>query len=469
MKFSNSVQLIVLSVFIAVCDFLVIYFAFFFSSILRFKIDNFGAIINNESMLKISYTSFSLVTAVIWVLVLFFLRTYKFNIYNAGIIWTEKVLFSAIFMFGLVSFVTYYLRIDYSRILFLIVFPVVFLFLVIFHSAFRILIRIIRKRANLFLKQTVMIHGGANIKNSINEKIKKAHNIFGYRIVKEIIIDEKVLDEISCVIKNKEIDTIIVTDTSKNDITLIRDIRWMLEEQKIDLILDSNLRIITGNRIELSSLFNIPLLHINIEQFSGVKYFVKRVLDILFSVIILVLASPILLTVAILIKLEDGGPISFTQTRIGKNMKEFKIHKFRSMVIDAEKKKSDLFENSDGKTPILFKVKDDPRITKIGKFIRKTSLDEFLQFWDVILGNMSVVGPRPQVKDEVDSYNDIYKRRLKVKPGITGPWQVGGRSSLSQEQSEALDVDYVENWSNYGDMLIVIQTIKEVFFHKDAF
>lgn len=159
---------------------------------------------------------------------------------------------------------------------------------------------------------------------------------------------------------------------------------------------------------------------------------------------------------------EDGGPAIYEQQRIGLYGRPFTLYKFRSMRVNADKEDKKLAQEMGAEHGILFKAKDDPRITKFGRFIRKTSLDEFPQFFNVFKGDMSLVGPRPQQQYEVDEYNALYSTRLLVKPGITGPWQVSGRSDLSQEESERLDVSYVENWSITGDIAILFKTVSAV-------
>lgn len=157
------------------------------------------------------------------------------------------------------------------------------------------------------------------------------------------------------------------------------------------------------------------------------------------------------------------APIFFSQQRIGLHGKPFTMYKFRSMVTNAEELKKKLAEENGQTDRFIFKMKDDPRITKVGRFIRKTSLDEFPQFFNVLKGDMSLVGPRPALPEEVARYGSLYSTRLLVKPGITGPWQVSGRSDLSQEQSEYLDVSYIENWSIAGDLAILAKTVLVVF------
>ncbi len=212
-----------------------------------------------------------------------------------------------------------------------------------------------------------------------------------------------------------------------------------------------------------------PVLLASLPQYTGAANVIKRLLDIIGSLCALIISSPILLGVAIAIKLDDGGPVFFSQTRIGLHGKPFKMYKFRSMVTNAEELKKKLAEETGQEDRFIFKMKDDPRITKVGHFIRKTSLDEFPQLYNVLKGDMSLVGPRPALPEEVARYGSLYSARLLVKPGITGPWQVSGRSDLSQEQSEYLDVSYIENWSIAGDLAILAKTVMVIFTGRGSY
>lgn len=194
----------------------------------------------------------------------------------------------------------------------------------------------------------------------------------------------------------------------------------------------------------------------------------KRVLDIVGGFVGIVLTGILTLFVAPAIMIESPGPIFFSQTRIGKNGRKFKIYKFRSMYMDAEERKKELMEKNK-MSGLMFKMDDDPRITKVGKFIRKTSIDEFPQFWNVLKGDMSLVGTRPPTEDEFKQYKARYKKRLSMKPGITGLWQVSGRSAITDfEDVVKLDVEYIENWSFGRDLRIIIQTVLVVLKHDGA-
>lgn len=194
----------------------------------------------------------------------------------------------------------------------------------------------------------------------------------------------------------------------------------------------------------------------------------KRALDIVGGLVGLLLTGIFMIFIGPAIMIESPGPIFFSQTRIGKNGRRFKIYKFRSMYMDAEERKKELMEQNK-MSGLMFKMDDDPRITKVGKFIRKTSIDEFPQFWNVLKGDMSLVGTRPPTEDEFKQYKARYKKRLSMKPGITGLWQVSGRSTITDfEDVVKLDVQYIENWSFGMDLRILLQTVLVVLKHDGA-
>ncbi|WP_225743738.1 sugar transferase [Marinilactibacillus sp. Marseille-P9653] len=200
---------------------------------------------------------------------------------------------------------------------------------------------------------------------------------------------------------------------------------------------------------------------ISLEQINKnyLYQFIKRVTDVIGSFLGSLILLPIFFIIAIFIKLEDPkGPVLFVQTRIGKNGKKFKIFKFRSMSTDAEIKLLDLIQLNEVEGA-MFKIKEDPRVTRVGKFIRKTSLDELPQLWNVLKGDMSLVGPRPPLEKEVDIYSTYEKQRLLIKPGCTGPWQVSGRNNISFEEMVQIDLDYINTRNILMDVKIILKTV----------
>lgn len=248
----------------------------------------------------------------------------------------------------------------------------------------------------------------------------------------------------------------------------MRALSWELADHSISLILAPALTDVAGPRIHSHPVADLPLIHVSTPRLDGFSAVLKRAFDILGSAAGIFVISPVLLFTAIAIKLDDGGPVFFAQRRVGKDNVPFTMFKFRSMVVDAEAKLAQLRASEAG-NEVLFKMKDDPRITRVGAFIRKYSIDELPQLFNVFLGSMSMVGPRPPLESEVEQYGSDVMRRLTVMPGITGLWQVGGRSDLDWEESVRLDLYYVENWSIIQDLIILFRTVRVVLARDGAY
>jgi exopolysaccharide biosynthesis polyprenyl glycosylphosphotransferase len=219
---------------------------------------------------------------------------------------------------------------------------------------------------------------------------------------------------------------------------------------------------ISGPRIHMRPVAGLPLVHIETPRFEGSKQARKRALDIVGSLSLIAVLMPLIASVALAVKLTSSGPLFYRQTRIGINGKPFGMIKFRSMVVNAHDQLAELLAAQGTSGTPLFKITDDPRITPIGRFMRKYSIDEVPQLFNVLRGDMSLVGPRPQVAGEVELYDEAARRRLNVKPGMTGLWQVSGRSTLSWEDAIRLDLYYVENWSFTGDLALLARTVQAV-------
>lgn len=242
---------------------------------------------------------------------------------------------------------------------------------------------------------------------------------------------------------------------------------WSLEDLTTELVVDPGLMEVAGPRLHVDPVDGLPLLRLTRPTFSGMPWVAKHAVDRLGSALLLLLIAPLLLVLAVGVML-DGGPVFFRQTRVGRHGQEFTMLKFRSMVVDAEKRLAELVLINEGAGP-LFKMRTDPRITRFGAVLRRYSLDELPQLFNVLAGTMSLVGPRPPLPIEVATYEREAQRRLLVKPGLTGLWQISGRSDLSWEQSVRLDLRYVENWSLALDGLILWKTIGAVLNSRGAY
>jgi exopolysaccharide biosynthesis polyprenyl glycosylphosphotransferase len=234
----------------------------------------------------------------------------------------------------------------------------------------------------------------------------------------------------------------------------------MLETGKQHLVLAPGILDVAGPRIHTRPVLGLPLTHVETPNFSRGQRWAKRTFDIVAGLALLILLSPFMIVMGLVVRM-SGGPAFFTQRRIGRNGRPFRMIKFRSMVVDAEQRLHEVDEFNDT-NEILFKRHDDPRVTALGRWMRRHSVDELPQLLNVIGGSMSLVGPRPSLPAEVEKYADHVHRRFLTKPGMTGAWQVGGRSTLSWEESVRLDLSYVENWSLPGDIVILARTLREV-------
>ena len=247
----------------------------------------------------------------------------------------------------------------------------------------------------------------------------------------------------------------------------LRRLSWHLERLSMRLYLDPMIEGIAGTRLNVVPTGQGHALYVDRPRFNAANGLSKRIFDICVSALALIAVSPILAITALAIKLEDGGPVFYVSNRIGYHGASFRIFKFRSMHTDADERLKALRKEVGAEG--LFKMKDDPRITKVGKFIRKTSIDELPQFVNSLLGTMSVVGPRPHLQHEVDAFGQDMRMRMEVRPGITGLWQVSGRSDLSARQAEELDLYYVDNWSLALDVRTILQTVKAVAVSRGAY
>jgi exopolysaccharide biosynthesis polyprenyl glycosylphosphotransferase len=255
------------------------------------------------------------------------------------------------------------------------------------------------------------------------------------------------------------------SETNHNEIIRISNV---CAEFGVDFRFVPDVLELLRGEIVIDEFLEVPVFHFKAMSLHGWNFFIKRVTDVILSLLILSVASIPLIMIAILIKLEDGGNVFYKHMRRGYMGRDFEFIKFRTMVADADRKLDDIKHLSERGGPV-FKMKNDPRITKIGKYLRKFSIDEMPQFINVLKGDMSIVGPRPQVIWEAEHYDDVAKKRLKVLPGITGLWQVRGRAAIPYEEMIRLDIFYIENWSLALDIKIMLKTVPAVLMQHGAY
>jgi exopolysaccharide biosynthesis polyprenyl glycosylphosphotransferase len=276
------------------------------------------------------------------------------------------------------------------------------------------------------------------------------------------------LDDVLETVARHGADTVAVTTASETADQYLRSLSWQLEGTGVELLVAPGLVEVAGPRLHIRPFEGLPLLAIEQPRFEGGARVVKGLLDRTLAVLAVVLLAPVLLAIALAVKATSPGPVFYRQERIGRGGHSFRMIKFRSMVVDAEARLTALREAnvSDG---LLFKVRDDPRVTPLGKWLRRYSLDELPQLFNVLHGSMSLVGPRPPLPSEVARYDSSVSRRLLVKPGLTGLWQISGRSDLPWEETVRLDLRYVENWSLALDALILWKTGRAVLAGSGAY
>ncbi|HYN66531.1 MAG TPA: sugar transferase [Ornithinibacter sp.] len=270
------------------------------------------------------------------------------------------------------------------------------------------------------------------------------------------------------VVERCGVEAVAVASNPEMNGQALRRLGWSLEQQDVDLLISPGIVEVAGPRLTMRPAAGVPMLHVERPVSSGLRYGVKLLADRLIALLLIVLASPVLIGIALMVRRDSSGPALFTQSRVGEGGHTFRMFKFRTMVVDAETRLAELATDDEG-NGILFKMRTDPRVTRVGTVLRRFSLDELPQLFNVLRGEMSLVGPRPPLPSEVDTYESDAVRRLRVRPGMTGLWQVSGRSDLSWGDSVRLDLWYVDNWSLALDAQILFRTANAVFQGRGAY
>ena len=262
-------------------------------------------------------------------------------------------------------------------------------------------------------------------------------------------------------------DVVAIADTKAISNGALRGLAWQLEGTGVDLVVTPAVTDLAGPRIAIRPVSDLPLLQVEEPELKGFRRLTKEASDRVLAAVGLVVLSPLLLALSLAVRVTSRGPVLFRQVRVGLGGRHFVMYKFRTMVADAETRLSDLahLNEHDG---VLFKIRHDPRVTRVGRFLRRWSLDELPQLWNVLRGDMSIVGPRPPLPSEVERYGQQVRRRLLVKPGLTGLWQVNGRAGLPWEEAVRLDLYYVENWSLSMDAVIIARSVTAVMRGRGA-
>jgi exopolysaccharide biosynthesis polyprenyl glycosylphosphotransferase len=461
--------------FVAIADIAVLALAIFLAWELRVELNFWVPAIDPEQSL---FSTAGPWIGLIWLVWLAGQGAYASRHFGSGAEEFKVVFMASLLSAGTVGLACYLLQISLSRGFVLLAFAIGIPLLLLERYAARKLVHRARLKGHLLHK--VVAVGGPSGVNELVEVLHREQYV-GYQIVGACIPPEIHFDHqdlsvpvLGSVADARRIcdqigaDTVLVARGAYTSASDLRRIGWDLEESDIDLVVVPSLTDVAGPRIHMRPVAGLPLLHVEGPQVDEAAGYSKRIFDIVVATAVLLATLPLALFVMLWIKLEDRGPVFFRQHRIGRNGESFDMLKFRSMVVDAEWRLEEI-QHMNESDNVLFKVRNDPRVTRIGRVLRKYSIDELPQLINVLRGDMSLVGPRPPLAREVADYADDVHRRLLVRPGMTGLWQVSGRSELSWNESVRLDLYYVDNWSMVGDLVIMAKTVKAVFASHGAY
>ncbi len=459
----------------------VILWAVLGAQLLRFGwvLDDGGAA---TSPLQASSITFALLLALAWWLAMHVHGTYATRNLGEGVEEYRGVAVATLRVFAGVGLVSYGFHLELARRFLLVALPAGLLALLVSRWLWRRWLGMHRRTG--LLNQDVLVVGDAAQLGDLVGTLRSVPTA-GYHVVAACtdgdgptLAGVPVLggeSEAGSIARRLDVDIVACTSSSALGTRGLRRLGWDLEGTGAQLVVVPGLTEMAGPRVLTRPVAGLPLIHVEAPVFSGPRLLVKTVIDVLGAAALILALSPLFLFVMTTIWLTDRGPVFFTQERVGRRGERFRMVKFRSMVVDAEARLAELRaeqERAGGDGPDrgpLFKLYDDPRVTPIGKLLRRYSLDELPQLFNVLSGRMSLVGPRPPLASEVEEYDTDVHRRLLVKPGMTGLWQVSGRSDLSWEESVRFDLYYVENWSVLSDLMILWRTARAVLQASGAY
>lgn len=413
-----------------------------------------------------------------WIATIALTGGYEKDVFGAGTDEYRRVFNASVIAAGLTGVGCYLAKYDLSRGFFLMAFGAGIPALLGGRLLLRRAVQQARKHGSL--RQRVLIAGSRSHVDEIAAVLRR-ETWLGYEVIGALTPEYDLAEETASgvpvlgnttdatqLVGTARADVIFFAGGSVGASSQFRNSLWELERHDVQVVIAPSVTDISGERINIRPVAGLPLIHIDPPTWSDASRWGKRTFDLIGSVLLLCAFVPLLAFIALQIKLHDRGPVIFRQTRTGKDAREFACFKFRTMVVDAEAQLPSLHEAT-GYTGGLFKMTEDPRITSPGRWLRRFSLDELPQLLNVLRGEMSLVGPRPPLPHEVATYDDRTSRRLHVRPGMTGLWQVSGRSDLTRSETVRLDLYYVDNWSMLQDLSILGRTIGAVLRTRGAY
>ncbi len=455
-----------------ISDLAVLALVVFGAQVTWFGLGNADVAIREDSRLSVfSYWVFSAGLIIVWMWSLSLIDSRSDRVIGTGSTEYIRVISVSIRLFGILAILAFLLRVDLARGYLLISLPLGVGMLLLERWVWRQWL-IARRQRGEFSARVILVGSAVSVAQ-IDQALRRAPSA-GYHVVGACVpraskggtVDGTTipllggLDSIATALAETGADTVAVMSTDELPPSIVKRISWSLEAGRQHLVLAPSIVDVAGPRIQTRPVAGLPLIHVETPRYSKGQLFAKRTTELLVAAGGLIIFSPVIAAIAIAIRTSTGGPAIFAQTRVGLDGREFRLYKFRTMVENAEELLTTLDLQGTSGNEVLFKMHDDPRVTRIGRVLRRYSVDEVPQLFNVLNGTMSLVGPRPPLPREVERYADHVHRRFLVKPGITGLWQVSGRSRLSWEESVRLDLSYVENWTLVGDFLIVLKTLR---------
>jgi exopolysaccharide biosynthesis polyprenyl glycosylphosphotransferase len=413
-----------------------------------------------------------------WPLLLRASGAYSERVFGSGSDEYRLVGRAGLLLLAIAGFTSYAAALDLSRALVVVALPALAVTTMVARYAARCRLRRLRAVGRCTKRVVVVGRGGAVLE--LVARIRREHyaglDVVALcvtpadraRVADTADVPVGGLDDVVSLAGSLGADTIAVTSASETAAQYLRQLSWQLEGSGIELLVAPGLIEVAGPRLHIRPFEGLPLLSVEQPRFEGWRRMVKGGVDRCVALLGLLALAPVLLTIAVAVRMSSPGPALYRQERVGMNGRVFTMLKFRSMVVDADRQLEKLRSAniSDG---LLFKLRDDPRVTPVGRWLRRLSLDELPQLFNVLGGSMSLVGPRPPLPGEVARYDSSVSRRLLVKPGLTGLWQISGRSDLPWEEAVRLDLRYVENWSLATDLLILWKTGRAVLGRSGAY
>jgi exopolysaccharide biosynthesis polyprenyl glycosylphosphotransferase len=443
------------------------------------SIDTLHIPVSGMTDFTVGYWLVSALIAALWMASLAISLTRAPDFVGTGMGEYGRVITATAQIFGLIAVAMFLLKSELGRGYFLTAVPVGLALLITGRWAMRQWLTRRRARGE-FLTRVILVGDRAKTEHVVQSLRRDASS--GLDLVGALLAGSSseaplhggvpVLGDLSLIVSEvqaRRADAVIFTGTDELGPREMRELGWKLDELRVSVIVAPALTDIAGPRIHAAPVAGQPLIRVDYPSLEGLNQFAKRAFDIAGSLALIFVLSPVMLAVAFAVKMTSPGPVLYRQERIGHQGRPFFMLKFRSMVVDADDRLGDLLRQQGTGSQPLFKITDDPRVTGVGRILRKYSLDELPQLFNVLRGSMSLVGPRPQRAAEVELYDSWAHRRLLVTPGVTGLWQVSGRSDLSWEDSVRLDLYYVENWSLASDIIILWRTVRAVVAPAGAY